>query len=72
MICYVEASTYDQENGVARLHLASEHCCDMSGCVDYFERRDPNVQRIETYSGGKLDTIYVRRAGRWLALEPAP
>jgi hypothetical protein len=43
----------------------------MEGCVDLFERIDPEVKRIETFVGDVPDTIYTKTAGRWQALMPA-
>jgi hypothetical protein len=32
----------------------------MSGCIDWFKSRWPNIRKIVTVSGTKLDTVYER------------
>jgi hypothetical protein len=41
----------------------------MSGCINLFRAIDPDVRRIETYSGGLRDTFYERNGeDQWRAL----
>ena len=64
------ALSYDPKTRVGRLDIVAGGCCDMSGCVAAFERVDDQVQRIETYSGSKPAAVYLRRHGRWSAMQP--
>ena len=47
------------------LGLAVGQCCDMAGCVDLFERIDPEANNILVYSGTRKDVLYIRRLGEW-------
>jgi hypothetical protein len=43
-------------------------CCDMSGCIIFFEAIDPEVLEIETFAGDERDTAYVRRRQGWQSM----
>jgi predicted PhzF superfamily epimerase YddE/YHI9 len=40
---------FDKRTGI--LFMEPGTCCDMSGCIAFFERIDPHVQRIYTIAG---------------------
>ena len=70
--CYVRSVSYDfnEKRGVAYLDEGS--CTDMSGCIAFFERIDPEVLNIMTVADKKDDTLYTRRNGEWTALFRRP
>ena len=69
--CNVERIEYDFLRQLGVLRMPEANCCDMKGCIELFERIDPDVLRIETFAGGQPDTFYWRRAsGRWEAGSP--
>ena len=66
--CAVEGLTYDFERMEGALHLARNHCCDMTACINLFKRIDPRVQFIQTFAAGVMDTKYrLRSSGEWVA-----
>ncbi|MGH8432866.1 MAG: hypothetical protein ACREUF_20960 [Solimonas sp.] len=66
--CSVKSMGYDFETRVGTLNMAEHECCDMSGCIAFFTRIDPDVVRINTFSGSKPDTAYLRSGGQWQAM----
>jgi hypothetical protein len=46
------------------------NCCDMRGCIELFERIDPEVRTIYTFAGDEPDTIYKREGKEWHAFMP--
>lgn len=66
--CFVESIEYDFELRLGSVHIDAGGCTDMSGAITLFERIDPTVIRIETFSDDKQDTVYVRRESGWVAL----
>jgi hypothetical protein len=67
LCCVVRSLEYDFQQRRGALRMPSRNCCDMRACIDLFERVDPKVSLIETFSGGKRDTQYVRRGSHWSA-----
>ena len=67
--CTVIGVAYDFPSQTGRLIMTPGACCDMSGCIALFERIDPQVRRIETFSGDKPDTAYTYSfdEGKWSA-----
>ena len=65
MMCEVTRISYDFDTRIGRVDMAESTCVDMSGCLGFFERIDPNVELIETFAGLKSDTIYKRGANGW-------
>jgi hypothetical protein len=59
--CSVRSVTYDFVERRGRVDMERLCCCDMEGCIAFFEAIDRQVQLIETFSGEKPDTAYVRR-----------
>jgi len=60
---------YSFVSHAGRLYMAPGDCCDMTDCINYFRRIDPEVERIRTFSGIEDDTTYRRLSdGRWEAL----
>jgi uncharacterized protein YcnI len=47
--------------------MAEGHGCDMTACIELFEKIDPGVMQIQTISGNLPDTVYDRSAGKWIA-----
>jgi len=66
--CRVTAMAYDFTNHEGRLDMAVANCCDMQGCIDLFISISPEVQLIETFAGGRRDTLYLRVRDGWSAL----
>lgn len=67
--CGAKSIRYDFDTKTGQLFMEEGDCCDMSGCIKFFERIDEKVSRIETFSGSAEDTLYVRRrsSGEWTA-----
>jgi hypothetical protein len=42
-------------------------CADMMGIIAFFQRIDPDVEQIRTFSGTKEDTTYFCTNGCWRA-----
>ena len=53
------------DSGILRLDMPDFECCDMSGAIKTAKALCPTVRRIDTYSGGKLDTMYVMESDKW-------
>jgi hypothetical protein len=53
------------DDGILRLDMPPDHCCDMRGAIRSAEDLCPMVWRIDTYAGGEPDTIYLRRGDKW-------
>lgn len=70
LLCGVDRVEYDFRAGKGTLYLPAGDCCDMSGCIAFFEAIDPKVQAIDTFSGGKRDTGYRRHGSDWSAALP--
>jgi hypothetical protein len=69
MQCFVATVRYDFEHKFGTVFIEDHGCTDMGGCIAFFERIDPAVQRIQTYSSDKPDTAYRRNAvDRWEAV----
>jgi hypothetical protein len=68
--CYAKSVGYDFEKKRGTLNMAEHECCDMSGCIAFFTKIDPDVKRIDTFSGAVPDTIYKRFGRKWLAITP--
>jgi hypothetical protein len=67
LMCEVTSLAYDFRKKIGRLKMADGDCCDMSGCIAMFSAIDREVSRIETYSGVRKDTLYVRSGTVWSA-----
>ena len=65
--CQAESLAYDLRSHTGHLYLPAMTCTDMSGCIALFQRIDPGVQAIQTWSGARLDTRYVRNGEQWAA-----
>ena len=65
----VRSMSYDFRERRGRLDLEALCCCSMTGAVAMFVAIDQEVQRIETFAGGKPDTAYVRHRQGWQAVE---
>ena len=69
---YVTGMEYNFQSHTARLYLDKGCCCDIEDCVDFFQRIDPDVQIIRTFTLLQEDTCYRRdaRGQTWGALKP--
>lgn len=56
-------------DGHLALDLPDDNCCDMRGAIKAAEVLCPLVWRIDTYAGGKPDTIYAIHKGKWAAYD---
>ncbi len=70
LMCGFVSLSYDGDSLVGLLYLPARHCCDMRACVQLFKQIDPDVKRIETFSGCEPDTIYQKNGEEWLAFMP--
>lgn len=69
--CCVLSLDYDFTRHVGRVIMREWDCCDMIGCIEVFEKIDPKVKEVETYSGEKLDTFYrLGEDSQWAAFQP--
>lgn len=68
--CGVERLEYDFKSATGTLHVPDGHCCDMKGCIEFFQAIDPAVQAIDTFSGVRPDTRYRLTRGDWAASFP--
>lgn len=65
--CQVLRITYDFDAGVGRVWFPEHNCCDMGGCIGFFEKIDKGVCWIATMSGDKEDMQYVKNGEKWEA-----
>jgi hypothetical protein len=71
--CSLKRLEYNPETRIGMLWLGDGECTDMSGAIAVFQRIDPEVQTIVTWSGCKQDTAYHRTvAGAWRAVRIPP
>ena len=72
LMCNVQKLAYDFCTQTGRLDFPEGDCCDMSGAIALFTAIDPGVRQIETFAGGKPDTVYQRdgKGGEWAVLLP--
>ena len=66
-VCRTTSLKYDFCKNRGEIFFPSGTCCDMSGCIAFFEQIDVDVLEIQTYSGVELDTKYVRDENGWKA-----
>jgi hypothetical protein len=71
LMCHVVSLAYDFRSHTGKVYLADGECCDMSGCVALFERIDPKVTAVETFSGDRADTVYRKAGKEWNAITPS-
>ena len=60
--CCVRSVSYDFRKRAGRLDMEDGDCCDMTGCIHFFQAIDPDVRKIETFSGDARDIAYERRS----------
>lgn len=65
--CAVYDITYNFPTRTGVLLMEDGNCCDMSGCIAFFQRIDPEVTSIFTKAGNEPDTTYVKTADGWIA-----
>lgn len=67
--CFVVEIRYDFAQKFGTVVISHSGCTDMGGCTAFFERIDPTVRCIQTYSGNRADTVYRRNAvDQWEAV----
>jgi hypothetical protein len=65
----VTGMEYNFQSRAGRLYMDRGCCCDMTDCINYFRRIDPDVTSIRTFAGIEDDTAYVLRPGnQWEAI----
>jgi hypothetical protein len=70
MQCCVRSVSYNFRDLTGRLDMEDGDCCDMSGCIEFFQALDPGVRLIETFSGSERDTAYIRSPrGVWRPMD---
>jgi len=52
------------DDGILRLDMPADNCCDMGGAIKAAEALCPMVWRIDTYAGGKPDMMYLFQPGK--------
>ncbi|MFZ0916675.1 MAG: hypothetical protein WAN04_07255, partial [Candidatus Udaeobacter sp.] len=62
--------TYDFEQCAGKLYQDMLCYCDMTECIEFFKRVDPEVRKIQTYVAGEEDTAYWLKHGGWIATRP--
>ncbi len=68
VMCGILGLRYDFVQHRGELNLSPGECCDMQGCINMFLRIDPDVDAIDTFSGGNLDTSYYNDGRKWHAV----
>jgi hypothetical protein len=63
--CCVRTVSYDFRTRCGRLDMEGGDCCDMTACIAFFRAIDPQVSKIETFSGEEPDTSYIKRSWGW-------
>jgi hypothetical protein len=58
---------YSFVHHTGRLYMPRGCCCDMTDCVNFFRKIDPDVEAIRTFAGIEEDTAYQRHDGKWRA-----
>jgi hypothetical protein len=60
--------SYSFETTSGILYVEEGTCCDMTACIEFFKKIDPQVTRIATMAGKEPDTSYHLRDGKWEAI----
>jgi hypothetical protein len=69
LTCHPKSLAYDFETREGKLYMAQGDSCNVSACIVLFRRIDPEVGRIETFSGERRATCYCRdKRGKWVSL----
>ena len=68
--CDAQAIAYDFDRKIGMLKMRDGNCCDMEGCIEFFKAIDPEIRRIETFSGEVPDTVYALTGNSWNAITP--
>lgn len=67
LMCEVEQMAYDFRTRTGRLDFPEMNCCHMPGAIALFTAIDPGARVIDTYAGGKPDTLCRLVDGEWTA-----
>ena len=65
--CNVSEIRIDVDNKRGFLILPEMNYPDMSSTIRCFTSADPEIEVIQTYVGGKPETIYFKLDGKWQA-----
>jgi hypothetical protein len=65
-VCSIEYHLLDRR---AVLRTPVGHSADSRGCVELFERIDPQVRRIEVCAMDELDLVIERRDREWTVID---
>lgn len=68
--CDVTGFSYSFDGREGLLFMAAESNCRMDGCVELFQKIDPNVQLITTFAANEADTVYYMKNGKWVSGDP--
>lgn len=63
----VRSIKYDFIAFSGHLFMDADCCCDMTECIEFFKRIDPNVIYILTTADREHDTSYRLIDGQWVA-----
>lgn len=55
---------------LVQLHFPADECCDMDGAVKLATCARPTITGIQTWSGEKRDTAYLKTDGEWKGILP--
>ena len=64
---HIDGLEHNFNSGVGRLYVPYGAGADMDACVRLFMLIDPNVKKINTFSGIERSTIYERNGDEWEA-----
>jgi hypothetical protein len=58
---------YSFVHHAGRLYMERGCCCDMTDCINFFRKIDPEVESIRTFAGIEEDTTYRCHDEKWRA-----
>lgn len=71
VMCNVSEIRIDVDNRQGFLMLPPMNYPDMNSTINCFTSVDPEIEIIQTFVGGKLDTVYVKSNNEWQARSAA-
>ena len=67
VMCNVSEIHIDVDNRQGYLMLPEMNYPDMSSTIKCFTSVDPKIEVVQTFVGGKPDTVYAKLDGKWEA-----
>jgi len=68
LVCTLTAMVVTSE--VVELRFPEHECCSMTAAVHLAACASPSATQVQTWSGEKQDTIYVKAGEEWKAVRP--